>query len=229
MIIRKLVAGTIAAAALLAAGAVPATAAEVQPSTLTTTASSTKIDAGNSVAISGKLTKADATPIAGAEVEISFCFNGFCGEAQAKPVTDATGVYRATLTPIRTGNYHADFFSTDPAIANSRADTPQIVVLHPAKITSFAAGRDAAKAVTASGTIDFPGQYTANPIPVELQYFSFSTYHWTMVSTVDATWNGTTWAFSMTAAHKKPGAWRAFYAGAPEMFHTAASDLVFVL
>ncbi|MEU3621914.1 hypothetical protein BS329_02670 [Amycolatopsis coloradensis] len=229
MIIRKLVAGTIAAAALLTAGAVPASAVEAQPSTLTTTTGSTKIDAGKTVTISGKLTKADATPIAGAAVSISFCFNGFCGEAQATPVTDAAGVYSAKLTPIRTGNYHADFFSTDPAIGNSGADTPKIVVLHPAKITSFAAGRGADKAVTASGTIDFPGRYTANPIPVELQYFSFSTYRWTSVSTVDATWNGTTWAFATSADHRKPGAWRAFYAGAPEMFHPAGSDLVFVL
>ncbi|AUI60814.1 hypothetical protein [Amycolatopsis sp. BJA-103] len=229
MIIRKLVIGTIAAAALLTAVAVPATAAEVQPSTLTTTTSSTKIDAGKTVTISGKLKKADATPIAGAEVGISFCFNGFCGEAQAKPVTDAAGAYSATLTPIRTGNYHADFFSTDAAVANSQADTPKIVVLHPAKITSFAAGRGAAKAVTGSGTIDFPGQYTANPIPVELQYFSFSTYRWTTAATVDATWNGTTWAYAASAEHRKPGVWRAFYAGTPEMFHAAASDLVFVL
>ncbi|WP_340687316.1 hypothetical protein LCL61_14560 [Amycolatopsis coloradensis] len=229
MIIRKLVIGTIAAAALLTAGAVPATAAEAQPSTLTTTTSSTKIDAGQTVTISGKLTKADATPIAGAEVGISFCFNGFCGEAQAKPVTDAAGAYSATLTPIRTGNYRADFFSTDPSIANSGADTAKIVVLHPAKITSFAAGRDAARAVTGSGTIEFPGRYTANPIPVELQYFSFSTYRWTTAATVTATWNGTTWAFAASAEHRKPGAWRVFYAGAPEMFHAAASDLVFVL
>lgn len=229
MIIRKLVIGTIAVAALLTAGAMPATAAEVQPSTLTATTSSTKIDAGKTVTISGKLTKADATPIAGAEVGISFCFNGFCGEAQAKPVTDATGAYSATLTPIRTGNYHADFFSTDPSIANSRADTPKIVVLHPVAITSFAAGRGADKAVTASGTIEFPGRYTANPIPVELQYFSFSTYRWTTAATVDAAWNGTTWAFAASAEHRKPGAWRAFYAGSPEMFHSAASDLVFVL
>ncbi|MFI9455139.1 hypothetical protein [Amycolatopsis sp. NPDC052450] len=229
MIIRKLVIGTIAAAALLTAGAVPASATEVQPSTLTTTAGSTRIDAGQSVTISGKLTKADATPIAGAEVGISFCFNGFCGEAQAKPVTDTTGVYSATLTPIRTGNYHADFFSTDPSIANSRADTPKIVVLHPAAITSFAAGRGADKAVTASGTIEFPGRYTANPIPVDLQYFSLGTYRWTTAATVEATWNGTTWAFATSAEHRKPGVWRAFYAGAPEMFHPAASNLVFVL
>ncbi|MEV6911165.1 hypothetical protein [Amycolatopsis sp. NPDC051071] len=229
MIIRKLVIGTIAAAALLTAGAVPAAATEVQPSTLTTTSGSTKIDAGKTVTISGKLTKADATPIAGAEVGISFCFNGFCGEHQAKPVTDAAGVYRATLTPIRTGNYHAGFFSADPAIANSGADTAKIVVLHPAKLTSFDAVRGADKVVFASGTIDFPGQYTAYPITVEFQYFSLGTHRWTTVSTVDAAWNGTTWAFSMSATHKKPGVWRAFYAGAPEMFHSAGSDLVFVL
>lgn len=221
--------GTVAAAALLTAGAVPASAAEVQPSTLTTTSSSTEIDAGKTVTISGKLTKADAGPIAGAEVGISFCFNGFCGEHQAKPVTDATGAYSATLTPIRTGNYRADFVSTDPAIANSRADTPKIVVLHPATITSFDATRGAGKLVAASGTIEFPGRYTANPITVAIQYFSFSTHHWTTATTVNAAWNGTTWTFAASAEHRTPGIWRAFYAGAPEMFHAAASDLVFVL
>ncbi len=229
MIIKKLVAVTVAAAALLTAGAVPASAAEVQPSTLTAFTGDTRIDAGKTVTISGKLTKSDATPIAGAEVGISFCFNGFCGEAQAKPVTNAAGVYTAKLTPIRTGNYHADFFSTDPAIANAVADTSKIVVLHPAKITSFTAARGADKVVAGSGTIDFPGQYTAYPIPVELQYFSFSTYRWTAVATADAAWNGTTWAFSASAEHRKPAVWRASYAGAPEMFHSAGSALAFVL
>ncbi|MEC3976350.1 hypothetical protein [Amycolatopsis sp. H20-H5] len=216
----------LAVTALLTLGALPAHADTITTQ-LTAQAGSTRIDAGMAVTITGRLTKAPGTtPIAGAQVPLSFCNDDFCGEAGVAPVTDANGRYRATVTPIRSGHYHADYLPADAVLAASSADTANIVVLQPAKITSFTAARDTAGKVATTGTIDFPG-FTPSPIPVRIQYLSGSGC-WTTATTIEAAWNGTTFAFSSSTGHPAPGVWRAFYPGTPDFVHSATSKPTFV-
>lgn len=221
----RFAAGLAAAAAVLTLTSLPAMA---DPATteLTAKPSSTRVDAGTPVTITGRLTSA-AKPVAGVTVGIAYCTDDFCGEFDAQPVTDANGRYRATVTPVRSGHYRADFLSADETLAPADASTADIVVIQPAKITSFTAVRGADGVITAAGTLDFP-RFTPSAVPVRIEYLAAGSPCWTAAATVEAQWNGSAFGFSATAQLRGPGVWRAVYTGVPDEFHSATSGLVFV-
>lgn len=221
----RFAAGLAAAATVLTLSALPA-AADPAATELTAHASSTRVDAGTPVTISGRLTSA-AKPVAGVTVGIAYCTGDFCGEFAVQPVTDANGRYRATVTPIRSGHYRADFLPADQTLAPANASTADIVVIQPAQITSFTATRAADGSITASGTIAFP-RFTPPAIPVRIEYLTAGSPCWTTAATVDAQWTGSAFGFSATAQPAGPGVWRAVYAGVPDQFHAATSQAVFV-
>ncbi|WP_410626742.1 hypothetical protein [Amycolatopsis sp. cmx-8-4] len=226
--IARFATGLVAAATVLTLSALPATATTAAPAAtkLTAQAGSTRVDAGTPVTISGRLTSA-AKPVAGVTVGIAYCTDDFCGEFDAQPVTDANGRYRATVTPVRSGHYRADFLPADETLDAASASTADIVVLQPAKITSFTAARGADGAITAQGTIDFP-RFTPPAIPVKIEYLAAGSLCWTTAATAEAQWNGSAFGFSATAQLRGPGIWRASYAGVPDEFHAATSGFVLV-
>ncbi|MEA5366809.1 hypothetical protein VA596_45265 [Amycolatopsis sp., V23-08] len=227
--IARFTAGIAVAAAVLTLSALPATAATTADpavTKLTAQAGSTRVDAGTPVTISGRLTSA-AKPVAGVTVGIAYCTEDFCGEFDAQPVTDANGRYRATVTPIRSGHYRADFLPADETLAAASASTADVVVIQPAKITSFTAARGADGTITAAGTIDFP-RFTPPSIPVKVEYLAAGSVCWTTAATVEAQWNGSAFGFSATAQLRGPGVWRASYAGVADEFHSATSGFVLV-
>ncbi|RSM38856.1 hypothetical protein DMA12_31805 [Amycolatopsis balhimycina DSM 5908] len=228
-LITRFAAGLAAAAAVLTLTALPASAdASTDPAAtkLTAQASSTRVDAGTPVTITGRLTSA-AKPVAGVTVGIAYCTDDFCGEFDAQPVTDANGRYRATVTPVRSGHYRADFLPADETLAPADASTAGIVVIQPAEFTSFTATRAADGTITASGTLGFP-RFTPPAIPVRIEYLTAGARCWTTAATVEAQWTGTAFGFSASAQLPGAGVWRAVYAGVPDQFHPAASQAVFV-
>jgi hypothetical protein len=230
-VLKKITLVSIAAAAVTTAVALPASAGTA-PARLTASVSSTAVDAGRSVIITGTLTAPAGSgwrPVSGAEVPVSFCIDDFCGEPVATPVTDASGRYRTSVTPFRTGTYHLAHLTADPSVADATADTPKITVLQPSDFTGFTAARDSAGKVAVAGTVEFPGNFTPSPIPVQIQYLGQGSPCFTTVATADAEWNGTTFTFSASADQSHPGIWRAFYAGTPDFFHSATSKATLVL
>jgi hypothetical protein len=224
----RVAAGFAAAAAVVTLGALPASAttAEPAPTKLTVQADTARIDAGRTVTITGKLTSG-AKPVGGVTVGISYCTDDFCGEFDTQPVTDPAGRYRATVTPVRSGHYRADFIPADDTLQPAGATTANIVVLQPSAISSFSAGRATAETVAVNGTIDFP-RFTPATIPVLIEYLAPGSPCWTTAATVEAQWNGTTFAFSGTGQLQTRGLWRARYAGVSDEFHAATSAQVFV-
>ncbi|MFJ7212989.1 hypothetical protein [Amycolatopsis sp. NPDC098790] len=223
--IARFAAGLAAAATVLTLSALPA-AADPAVTKLTAQTSSTRVDAGTPVTISGRLTSA-AKPVAGVTVGIAYCTDDFCGEFDAQPVTDANGRYRATVTPVRSGHYRADFLPADEVLAPANASTADVVVVQPAEFTSFTATRAADGTITASGTLGFP-RFTPPAIPVRIEYLTAGSPCWTTAATVEAQWTGSAFGFSAAAQVRGPGVWRAVYAGVPDQFHAAVSRVVFV-
>ncbi|MET8852747.1 hypothetical protein [Amycolatopsis sp. NPDC004625] len=223
--IARFTAGLAAAAAVLTLGALPASA-DPAGTQLSARASSTRVDAGTPITISGRLTSA-AKPVAGVTVGIAYCTDDFCGEFDAQPVTDADGRYRATVTPVRSGHYRADFLPADETLAPANASTADVVVIQPAEFTSFTATRAADGTVTASGTLGFP-RFTPPAIPVRIEYRTAGSACWTTAATVDAQWTGSAFGFSAAAPVPGPARWRAVYAGVPDQFRSATSQAVFV-
>ncbi|MCR6487370.1 hypothetical protein M8542_31525 [Amycolatopsis sp. OK19-0408] len=223
--IARFAAGLAAAATVLTLSALPA-AADPVATKLTAQASSTRVDAGAGVTISGRLTSG-AKPVAGVPVGIAYCTDDFCGEFDAQPVTDASGRYRATVTPVRAGHYRADFLPADETLAPASASTADIVVLQPAEITSFTATRAADGTIAVSGVIGF-ARFTPPAIPVRIEYLARGSACWTTAATVDAQWTGSAFGFSGSTQLRGPAVWRAVYAGVPDQFHAATSSPVFV-
>ncbi|GAA4547365.1 hypothetical protein [Amycolatopsis samaneae] len=220
----------LATIAALALGAAPASAA-ADTTTLTASADRTRIATGQSVTISGTLTRntaEGARPVASATIGIAYCPTpDFCGEFVARPVTDTAGRYRASVSPIRSGSYRADFLPTDATLGRASATTAPITVVQTASIPAFTATRGADGTISAKGTIAF-ARFTPPSIPVEIQYFSTKTWRWTTATTAVASWNGSGFAFAATTDRPGWGLWRAHYAGVPDQFTPATSDLVLV-
>ncbi|MFD9962321.1 hypothetical protein [Amycolatopsis sp. NPDC058986] len=133
----RLVVALLATIAAVTLGTLPANA-DAAITTLTASADRTRIDAGQSLTVSGTLTRATADgaqPVASATIGIAYCpAPSFCGEFVAKPVTDAAGHYEASVSPVRSGSYRADFLPADGTLAKATATTAQITVLQPASI-----------------------------------------------------------------------------------------------
>jgi hypothetical protein len=200
------------------------------PTRITVVLSSTKVKAGQSVTVSGRLTwlsRDGWQPLANQQVGVLFCFSQVYCNPVDYPFTDADGRYSVTTTPYSTGYFSVGATPNDPfqAWVTNQAD---IIVLQPAVISDFTAARDEAGHVVASGHINFPGSFTPGSIPVQLQFSRTGTEGWTTKATFDAGswWDGTGYAFTATMDEPRSGYWRAFYAGTPDFFDSAVSAAI---
>lgn len=191
--------------------------------------SESRVDAGESVTLSGRLKWRSPDgwrPLAGRQLGVSFCVSeNYCPTSEY-PVTDDNGRYRLTVTPWQTGFYRVAYPGA-PFIARARTQV-DIVVLQLAEFADFTAARNDSGEVVARGHMQF-GNFTPWPIPVHIQYKGPGDRSWATVATVEnAEWDGSGYAFSATVAAPRQGYWRAFYAGEPDFFPAVASEPVFV-
>jgi 5-hydroxyisourate hydrolase-like protein (transthyretin family) len=205
-------------------------AVAVAPSTL---------DVGESVTVTGQLTwrtPAGWAPIPNVGMGVLFCISADnCPTSVDYPTTDADGRFSVTSQPFQTGQYQVGFSAVDnvtgnvdPFVAIAIKRSRTVVVFQPSEFSDFSAERDAGGDVLIKGHIQFTGNYTPAPVPVQIQFSRTGADGWRTVATVEAQWDGTGYGFPTTVAGRRAGYWRAFYAGTPQFFASAVSSVVFV-
>lgn len=120
-------------------------------------------------------------------------------------------------------------WASDDLFLADAVGTRTITVVQPDTFLSFAAARDDAGTVTATGRIDFTGNWTPGTIPVSVQFSATGKGGWSTVATdPSADWDGQGgYVFSVSAPSYAGGFWRATYMGAPQ-YQNAVSQVVYV-
>jgi hypothetical protein len=194
---------------------------------VTATPSSTEVDAGGSITLSGQVTWESPQgwqPVANKSLGTLFCRpDDYCPTSGPQTTTDANGNYQLTVKPWETGYYLVIAGSSDPFVAVGRTRV-DVVVWQPAEFTAFTATSDGAGNVVTSGRIQF-GHFTPYPIPVELQYREHGTNDWSTVHTLSLWQAGD---FSATVPYPGSGHWRAYFPGRPNTWRPTATAQVYV-
>lgn len=194
---------------------------------VTATPSSTEVDAGGSITLSGQVmweSPQGWQPVAGKSLGTLFCrTDDYCPTSGPGATTDANGNYEVAVSPWETGYYMVIAGSSDPFVAVGRARV-DVVVWQPAEFTDFTAASDGAGNVVASGHIQF-GHFTPWPVTVEIQYKEHGSNTWSTMYTVE---NSSPGEFSATVAYPGSGHWRAYFPGRPNMFRPTATAPVYV-
>jgi hypothetical protein len=194
---------------------------------VTATPSSTEVDAGGSITLSGQVTWESPQgwqPVANKSLGTLFCRpDDYCPTSGPRTTTDANGNYQLTVKPWETGYYLVIAGSSDPFVAVGRTRV-DVVVWQPAEFTTFTATSDGAGNVVTNGRIQF-GNFTPYPIPVELQYREHGTNDWSTMQTLSLWQAGD---FSATVPYPGSGHWRAYFPGSQNMWRPTASAQVYV-
>jgi hypothetical protein len=203
------------------------------PTNLAVTADRHKVDLGESVTLSARLTWRSPDgwqPLADKQVGLLFCLSeDYCpGFVDDVPRTDAEGWTHVTVQPYDTGYYQFGFaattpdFQLDPFIAEARGRT-SVTVVQPVDIVGFHAERDGSGRVVVGGVLEFDHSSPANPL-VHIQFKPAGSTEWTTVSVLDSVFSN----FDTTVDQSASGRWRALFQAVPNQFQRAVSEVVYV-
>lgn len=204
------------------------------PTELTMTVDRKKVNAGEPITITGRVTWQTPDgwlPVAGKSVGILFCRAvqpDICDLMDESPTTDADGNFQVVVTPHETGllkvfyQAHDQWGSADPFIERAE-QAVDVVVVQRVSFQDFYGRRDESGNVTVQGRIEFE-VFSPTSAPVDLQFRpTTGSGEWTTVRTVDAD-------FSFEEVFEAPpsGEWRAYYAGEPDLYQPATSEVSYV-
>jgi hypothetical protein len=201
---------------------------------LTTNLDRDTVLAGESVTVSGVLswkTPQQWRPMSNMQLAVLFCDRpDYCGPILGEAVTDEQGRYSVTVTPYMTGRLQVGSYNPDPFVTTITTASADVTVLQLAEFTDLYGSRDETGKVSLYGHLDFPGNFTPYPIPVDIQFSKDGTNGWHTVTTMDIFNNPTNpQGISFQAVLDEPGSgyWRVTYAGRPD-FQSAVSKSVYV-
>ncbi|WP_367137729.1 hypothetical protein [Saccharothrix sp. HUAS TT1] len=214
----------LAAAVLIAA---PAAADPLVPTQVTASVSTSTVDQGQTITVTGQVTKETPTGwvgVPGGDVLIRLCVDAACSPGWGGGSTQSAtgGHYSLTFAPARTGHLQVIFTADSwqkpwlAGLAASSTTTPQVNVLQFSTNSTIEVGRQANGQVKFFGVVGFPNHVMPPTPPVLRVEFSADNATWTTVNTVTGTpFHGGNYTYTAYTAEPAPGWWRAVYDGLP--------------
>ncbi|GAA1296916.1 hypothetical protein [Saccharothrix xinjiangensis] len=226
--------GALAAATLAAS---PASADPPTPTQLTASVDATEVDAGQSVTLSGRLTKDSASGpvgVPGGYIGIRACADTACTQVWggASTTSGPGGYFLAQFAPPRSAYLYLYFSPSWPGqgdLAGTSTLTPRVGVLQLTSHSTISATREPDGRVKFYGSIGFPSRVLPPTAPVLRVEYSPDAATWTTVATVTSQYfHNAHYVYTAYVAEPNAGYWRGVFDGQPAAAKASATGAAYV-